>query len=169
MKKDTLVYNGFFNIVKREINNVTREIIIMDEAVAVGVINSKTKKMLLVKQFRASVCDYTWEIPAGMMDMEGESLAECMARELKEEAELIVNPNDLKFENSYLPNIGTCNHRLSLFSVIIDEDENKIIKDDSDVSEAKWFTAKEIENMINNGEIIDGKTILMFYKKVSKF
>ena len=37
-----------------------------------------------------------WEIPAGMMDVDGEDPCACMVRELQEEAEITVDPTKLK-------------------------------------------------------------------------
>ena len=41
--------------------------------------------VVLIRQFRQSIRDDTLEIPAGVLDRDGESPAECAARELREE------------------------------------------------------------------------------------
>jgi len=164
MVEDKIVHDGYLKVINRKVNNIEREIIHQEPAVAVAVLNENEDKMLLVRQYRASICKYTWEIPAGMMDVEGETTKECMIRELEEEADIYVNPRDLGYEGSYYPNIGVSDHELHLFSVIVSELENNYKVNDTDVEEVKWFTFNEIQNMINEREIVDGKTILLFYK-----
>lgn len=164
MIEDKLIYNGYLKIMERTIGNTKREIVHQEPAVAVGVLNKGGNKMLLVKQYRASICDYTWELPAGMMDVEGETPRECMVRELEEEANIWVNHRDLGYEGSYYPNIGVSDHEIHLFSVVVEELENNYKVNDTDVEEVRWFTFNEIQQMINNKQIVDGKTILLFYK-----
>ena len=41
--------------------------------------------MVIVKQWRPPVQAYVWELPAGLMDVQGETIEECAARELLEE------------------------------------------------------------------------------------
>lgn len=164
MVVDELIYDGYLKVIRRKIGNIEREIIHQEPAVAVAVVNEKETKMLLVRQYRASIFGDTWEIPAGMMDVPGESLKECMVRELEEEANLQIDVDDLGYEGSYNPNIGISDQKIHLFSLVADELEESYRVDDSDVEEVKWFTTEEIQNMINIGEIVDGKTILLFYK-----
>ena len=45
---------------------------------------TKEDKLLLVRQFRFGVNDFTWELPAGLIDP-GESIEEAARRELEEE------------------------------------------------------------------------------------
>ncbi len=45
---------------------------------------TKDRKVILVKQFRFGIGDYTWEIPGGMID-KGELPATAVQRELREE------------------------------------------------------------------------------------
>lgn len=164
MIKDSIIYDGFLKLVNRQTNNISREIIIQDEAVAICLINRDRSKLLLVKQFRPAICQYTWEIPAGMMDVPGETKEECLLRELKEEADIEIPIDSLKKELSYYPNIGVSNHKITVFSAITEEVKDKDIADDSDAIEAKWFFDWKIRAMVNNGKIVDGKTITIFYK-----
>jgi 8-oxo-dGTP pyrophosphatase MutT (NUDIX family) len=159
---DNVLYKGFLTLVKRTFNGRDWEVVKLKPAVAALIMNESRDKILLVKQNRAAIMKEIWEIPAGMMDVDGESLCSCMVRELEEEADIILNPNELNKMVGYYPNIGTTDHYLEIYQGVVSQTyESKIISD-ADVTEARWFTITEIREMIMKGEIVDGKTILAF-------
>jgi ADP-ribose pyrophosphatase len=80
---------------KRAIGNKEYEILKNHDAVSAIVLN-EFNEILLVKQFRPSVMKETLEIPAGLLDVEGESEEECIVRELEEETALKVDKNNLR-------------------------------------------------------------------------
>lgn len=56
---------------------------------AVGVVALDDRgRVALIEQYRHSVAERLWELPAGLLDLEGESAARAAARELEEEAGL---------------------------------------------------------------------------------
>jgi ADP-ribose pyrophosphatase len=65
---------------------LTREYIQHPGAVAVLAINEQDE-VLLIKQYRAPVNEYLYEIPAGLRDAEDENDIQCAKRELAEEAD----------------------------------------------------------------------------------
>jgi ADP-ribose pyrophosphatase len=69
---------------------LTREYIEHPGAVAVLAINEKDE-VLLIKQYRAPVNQYLYEMPAGLRDVEDESDLESAKRELSEEADYQAN------------------------------------------------------------------------------
>lgn len=72
---ETFDYNGV---------ELTREFVAHPGAVAVIALNDD-KEVLLIKQYRQPVRSYLWEIPAGLLDVPGESRQEAAKRELLEE------------------------------------------------------------------------------------
>ncbi|WDZ82401.1 NUDIX domain-containing protein [Micromonospora cathayae] len=52
-------------------------------------------RVVLVRQYRHPVGGYLWELPAGLMDVDGENLAEAARRELAEEADLTAGRVDV--------------------------------------------------------------------------
>ena len=58
-------------------------------AVVMIVLNTEHTKMLINKEFRLSVNDWVYNLPAGLID-KGESVEEALRRELKEETGLDV-------------------------------------------------------------------------------
>ncbi|MCI4065533.1 NUDIX hydrolase [Micromonospora sp. R77] len=52
-------------------------------------------QVVLIRQYRHPVGRHLWELPAGLMDVSGEDLAEAAARELAEEADLTAGSVDV--------------------------------------------------------------------------
>ncbi|MEV4413457.1 NUDIX hydrolase [Catellatospora sp. NPDC049609] len=63
---------------------------------AVGVVAlDDHDRVVLVRQYRHPVGRYLWELPAGLIDVQGEGLAAAALRELAEEADLVAGRIDL--------------------------------------------------------------------------
>lgn len=164
---ETLIYDGWIKIKKKVFNTgMVREIVVGKEATAIAIYNKIG--MILVKQYRASVEKYTWEIPAGVMDVPDEDPINTIIREVQEETGLNLNKDRINKLMSYYPAIGHAEGLLHLFSAKI-KDEYPILPEinDADVIEVKFFKYSEIQKMINEENIIDGKTILIFYKIIN--
>ena len=73
---DTFDFNGEL---------LTREYVDHTGAVAILAFNEK-EELLLMKQYRRPVGKFLMELPAGLLDVPGESLLDCAKRELAEEA-----------------------------------------------------------------------------------
>jgi 8-oxo-dGTP pyrophosphatase MutT (NUDIX family) len=76
--RDTFEYNG---------DVIAREYVDHTGAVAVLALDDDDRA-LLIKQYRHPVRMREWEIPAGLLDVDGEDPAEAAARELAEEADI---------------------------------------------------------------------------------
>lgn len=66
---------------------VTREFLQHPGAVAIVALDEQDR-VLLIRQYRHPVRSYLWEIPAGLLDVDGEALVDTARRELAEEADL---------------------------------------------------------------------------------
>lgn len=66
---------------------VTREFVRHPGAVSIVAMDDRDR-VCLVQQYRHPVRAYTWEVPAGLLDVEGEDPWVAAARELHEEADL---------------------------------------------------------------------------------
>jgi ADP-ribose pyrophosphatase len=59
---------------------------------AVGVVALDDEdRVVLVRQYRHPIGERLWELPAGLIDVDGEPLADAAARELAEEADLVAS------------------------------------------------------------------------------
>lgn len=71
-------------------NGITREY--MDHTGAVAVLAlDENDRVLLIKQYRHPMRVRDWELPAGLLDFEGESPLKAAQRELAEEADLVAD------------------------------------------------------------------------------
>ncbi|SEA98389.1 NUDIX domain-containing protein [Leifsonia sp. 21MFCrub1.1] len=78
VRRDVFLYNG---------DEITREYVDHTGAVAVLALDDDGR-VLLIRQYRHPVRHRDWEIPAGLLDMTGESPLSAAQRELGEEADL---------------------------------------------------------------------------------
>lgn len=83
------VYDGMiWNVVSETFEfagqQLTREFVEHPGAVAVLALNSENQ-VLMIRQYRHPVRSFLWELPAGLLDVEGESHKAAAARELQEE------------------------------------------------------------------------------------
>ena len=111
--------------------------------------------VLLVRQYRYAVGETLLEAPAGLVE-EGELPEECARRELREETGYAAA--DFKRIGSFWPSPGFCDELMHAFlargltpgSASPDEDEN---------IEVVRYPLPRVLEMIESGEIRDGKTI----------
>jgi 8-oxo-dGDP phosphatase len=82
-------------------------------AVAVVPYHEAADEVVLVRQYRHPVGAPMWELPAGLVDVAGESLAEVAVRELAEEADLICARLDLLLDLHPTP--GCSDERIRIF------------------------------------------------------
>lgn len=72
-------------------STLRREYMLHDDAVAVLVLREgeRGEEVLLIRQYRHPIRHVMWEIPAGLLDIEGEGPEEAARRELYEEADMV--------------------------------------------------------------------------------
>ena len=78
-----------------------------DGVIIYSIYGEKRDRMVLVRQYRVSIDDYIYELPAGLID-EGETFAQAGARELKEETGLDFEPLqvDEMYHKAFFTTIG---------------------------------------------------------------
>ncbi len=85
-------HGSIFSVVTDEVampggGYATRDYVIHVGAVAVAAVDD-ADRLVMVRQYRHPVGRVLWELPAGLIDVEGEELPAAAARELAEEADL---------------------------------------------------------------------------------
>lgn len=87
-KRDVVFKGKIWDVVSETFDykgdELIREFVAHPGAVAVIALN-ELQEILLIKQYRQPVREYLWEIPAGLLDVPGESRLEAAKRELIEE------------------------------------------------------------------------------------
>lgn len=79
VKSDTFRYNG---------TELVRQYVAHPGAAAIVALDEQ-HRVLLIQQYRHPIRRRDWEIPAGLLDVAGESTLETARRELEEEADLV--------------------------------------------------------------------------------
>ncbi|WP_455465098.1 NUDIX hydrolase [Candidatus Hodarchaeum mangrovi] len=113
--------------------------------------------ILLVKQYRYSIQEETWEIPAGKIDS-GETPESCIRREFEEETGYYVT--HLSPLITYVPAIGYSSEILYIYKGTGITKSNSSIIEGDEISTIKFFPLHEVWSLIRSGEIKDGKTII---------
>ncbi len=160
-----LVYDGFLKVYEDEIlleNGVSHTFCLVKQKKAAAVLPiTKDNTIILVKQYRPGIADYTLEIPAGLLDG-NEKHFDCAKRELLEETGYTTE--DIEFFCKYSPSAGISNEIVEIF---IAKNVNKVCElnlDETEVIEVVELTIDEAVNKINNSLIIDSKTVISILK-----
>jgi len=118
------------------------------------------KRILLVRQYRLPARDYLWELPAGRLD-KGETPLQAAKRELVEETGY--RAKHWKRLVTFYPSPGYVAEKMTIFLATgLTEGQAQPMEDER--IETRWFTAKEIEQGIESGKIVDGKTMIGYYR-----
>lgn len=109
---------------------------------------TKEKKIVIVKQYRPAVEDYTFELPSGHVEKE-EMPSQAIMRELREETGFITN--DVTFLGELIPDTGRVENRLWAFYT--DSLETKQVSSyvDNDGIEVDLVSIDKLQEMIKNG------------------
>lgn len=120
----------------------------------VVLLTDSEKRTLLIQNYRFIVDFNGWELPAGRMETENTILE--AKRELLEETGF--EAENWKHLLSYHSSSGSTNQE---FEVVQADSPTKINQnfDTNEVISMEWFSAKEILQKIENGEIKDVQTI----------
>jgi ADP-ribose pyrophosphatase len=133
--------------------------IVQHQGSAVMMAVDDRKHILLVRQYRLPARQYLWELPAGKVD-EGETALKAAKRELAEETGYRARQwNKLV---SFYPSPGYVAEKMTLF-VATGLTAGKAAPMDDERIECRWFTPREIETWIEDGKILDGKTIIGYF------
>jgi ADP-ribose pyrophosphatase len=129
-------------------------------AVAVAAIDP-AGRVVLVRQYRHPVGRRLWELPAGLMDVDGENLAVAAGRELTEEADLVAGRLDLLVDVHTSP--GFTNELVRVFlardlSPVPDADRHERHHEEADM-EVAWFDLDEAVDMVLAGQITNGPAV----------
>lgn len=117
------------------------------------------KRILLVRQYRLPADQYLWELPAGKLDA-GEKPLQAAKRELAEETGY--KARTWKKLVSFFPSPGYVEEKMTIF-LATDLTEGEATPMEDERIETRWFTAREVGDLIRSGKIEDGKTIIGYF------
>ncbi len=116
----------------------------------------KDGKVLLVKQFRYAYKEVIWELPAGKLNA-GEDPKETALRELEEECGIKASRIEKLFD--VYPTPGYTNEIIRIYRAY-DLVETNVHLDEDEFLLSEWVEIDRVKDMIKNGEIKDGKTLI---------
>ena len=132
--------------------------IVRHKGSAVMMAVDEKKRILLVRQFRLPAAKNLWELPAGKLD-EGEKPLQAARRELKEETGY--KAKNWKRLAGFWPSPGYVGEHMTIYLATgLTAGEPQPMEDER--IECRWFTRQELDGMIRDGKIEDGKTIIGF-------
>jgi ADP-ribose pyrophosphatase len=130
---------------------------------AVGVVAlDEEGRVALVYQYRPAVGRHLWELPAGLIDVEGEALVDAAARELAEEADLIAGQWELLAEVHTSPGCSTEKIRLFLargLSPVPDGSRHTRTQEEAEL-QVRWVPLDEAVSMALSGEITNAACLV---------
>ncbi|MBS1816448.1 MAG: NUDIX hydrolase [Acidobacteria bacterium] len=140
-------------------NGKTHEVAIVRHNPSVVIIPIEDDgRVVLIRQYRASIDRVMWEVPAGRVD-DGESPDEAAARECEEEIGRV--PGSVERIRGLFPTPGFCDEELIFYKVSglrpPPPDSTRRPDPDEDI-ETRSVTVDEARGMVERGEIIDLKT-----------
>ena len=116
----------------------------------------KEGKVLLVRQYRYPYAESIYEIPAGKLD-KGEEPIKTAIRELEEEGGLVAD--ELKLLYVMYPSPGYTNEKIYIYQAL-SAHETEARLDEGEYLDAEYVDLEKVKEMLANGEICDGKTII---------
>jgi ADP-ribose pyrophosphatase len=108
---DEVFHGALLRLVVETWGRSLREIVHHPGAAAMVALDGS--EVVLVRQLREAVRSHTLEIPAGILDREGESSQECAVRELREEAGY--SAREVKLLGVVHPSPGFSDERIDIF------------------------------------------------------
>lgn len=119
------------------------------------VVENTIGQVLFVRICRYTTGQTNWEIPAGGVEP-GEDPLTAARREVLEETGYSLR--SLRLVHSYYPQNGIGNKVFHIFFCIAGERQQPL--DDGEVSEVRWFSRAAVEQMLDQGEIRDGGSLV---------
>jgi ADP-ribose pyrophosphatase len=117
------------------------------------------KRILLVRQYRLPAERYLWELPAGRLDP-GETPLVAARRELIEETGC--RARQWTKLASFWVSPGYVQERMTIY-LAQELTQGEATPMDDERIETRWFTSREVGEMIRTGKIQDAKTMIGYY------
>lgn len=113
-------------------------------------------KVLFVRQYRYAYGESLYEIPAGKLE-KGEDPMKAAARELEEEAGIKAGRLELMYID--YPSPGYTNEKIYIYRAF-DGERVASHLDEDEFLEVEFIPIEKVKEMLKNGEIKDGKTVM---------
>lgn len=135
----------------------TREVVRHPGAVAVLAVNEKDE-VILVAQYRYPCARTLLEVPAGKLDLAGESPASCALRELAEETPYTAQSVTLIY--TFYTSAGFSDEKMYLFRADGVCANSALNADEDEFIEVVTLNRDQVRQALSEGQIADAKTIV---------
>ena len=165
LNKNYIFHGKIINLRKDDVllpdgKNAIREVV--EHSGGSCVYCEKDGKVLLVRQFRYPYEEELLEIPAGKLN-KGEDPATTAIRELEEEGGIKAEKVELMF--TVYPTPGYTNEKIYIYRATgLTQTEKNL--DEDEFLESVWVEKSKLKQMIKNGEIKDGKTLIALLSQI---
>jgi ADP-ribose pyrophosphatase len=158
--------NNMFRVLTDQVEMPGGEVKARDYMVHIGAVGvvaiDDEGRVVLVRQYRHPVARRLWELPAGLIDVDGEALDRAAVRELEEEADLTAGRVDLLVDVH--PSPGCSNEVIRLFLARDLSDVPEAERHDRTHEEAgltiRRIPLAEAEAMVMRGEITNASCVV---------
>lgn len=116
----------------------------------VWIINSENKIFIQKRSPKKRLSPNVWAMTGGSI-IKGETSIQTIERETLEELAIKINVDNLKFVKRF----NTDEVFIDTYLCRQDIELNDIVMQENEVSEVKWATFEEIEELFNNGQFIE--------------
>ncbi len=123
-------------------------------------------RIIMVRQYRNAIDEYTLEIPAGGLNGADEPTKVAAHRELEEESGYRTDIENVEFLLTLYTTVAFCNEKIDIY-VARDLEKTHQHLDDDEFIDVEIHTLEELTDMVLSGKIVDAKTIaaLMTYAR----
>ncbi|MDY5128914.1 NUDIX hydrolase [Actinotignum urinale] len=151
--------------------SIGRFIVHHDDAVAVLALRRRdgAEEVLLIRQYRHAVGRMMWEIPAGLLDVDGENADKAALRELREETDYEAREAD--FLVSFYTSPGFTDEKITCFLVRDPEQCSTVFErtDEESEIETYWVPLKEVVDAIHAGNMCCPTLVTSVLAYVSRY
>jgi len=157
LRKETVYKNKWSSITKTllKTKGLEKEIFTTNFGRRSAVILFSENKVLLTKQYRLLIDDFSWEIPGGKAE-KSETFEKAAIRECSEETSY--DCRSLSLLISFEPGLETLNNPTQIF---LSKDFEKVKTDKNrETVESKWFEVDQIKELYSKGFFLDSLTII---------
>ena len=162
IKKEVLLETAILKVVRSTYQGQMERIFIVHPGAVTIIATTQENKLLLIKQFRAPLGEWLWEIPAGTLEPDEQPLF-CAQRELEEETGFSGSNWQHLFPLTLAP--GYSNEIIHFFRA---KNVSPVVEaragDEDELIYLREVSKKEAQEMLDRQEIKDAKTMIGIYE-----
>ncbi|HJJ90709.1 MAG TPA: NUDIX hydrolase [Methanocorpusculum sp.] len=143
-------------------NGQDREYLFVHPVSAVCVLPTEEDSIYLIRQYRAVIDTYIYEVPAGGIENNDRNPRDAARRELAEEARF--SSEELIPRGFVYSSPGFCTEKLWLFEARKLSPCNELDQDEDEIIEVVRIEKNEAVSMMKDGRICDAKTIALLMR-----